>query len=558
MLTSLHVENLALIKKADIPFDGGLCVLTGETGAGKSLLIDSLSLLCGGRGDRELIRTGEEYCLAEGVFCDISTAVQRQLDEVGFAPDEDGLMVLSRRIALDGRSTCRVNGRQVPASRLREVASLLLGIHGQQETLTLSDPAKQLSIIDSRSGSEQLLAAYKEVYARASELKKRINALTAAEDEKAYRLDMLNYRIAELEAFAPQNGEEERLTEQKTLIMSGEKIRRGSSEAHDFLDGKGGSVAARAQGAINALNPLKDIISEVPSLIERLYNIRYEAEDIADTLSKYADDDMDDGAALDAVQERLLNYNALKRKCRVQSGDELVTLLADLKNERESIENSEEELKQLQKQLKAVDAQLAAAARSLTECRRAGADGLISETREILAFLDMPSVRFEIGFTPVQPTPDGCDAVCFMLSANKGEELRPMGRIASGGELSRIMLALKKAAARADGIATVVFDEIDTGISGATSDKIGMLLAETAHAGGCQVICVTHSALIAAKADHHLLISKSETDGRTSTCVKRLNTDGRRAELARILGGVSASETAFAAADELLRSAKII
>ncbi len=555
MLTSLHVENLALIKRSDIDFDSGFCVLTGETGAGKSLLVDSLLLLCGGRSDRDLIRTGESFCLVEGVFCDIGADMVQHFDELGFAPDEDGLMVLSRRISADGRSVCRIGGRQTTASQLREVASLLLGIHGQQETLTLSDQMHQLEMVDARSDVSAPKARYAEVYARYRDLKKRIASLTQSEEERAYRLDMLSYRVGELKAFAPEKGEEERLSNEKTRIMSGEKIRIGSSEAYNFVDGGGSGIAARAQDAIGALNPLKDIIGEVPSLIDRLYNIRYEAEDIAETLSKYADDDIGDEKRLDAVQERLMDYNTLKRKYRVRSGDELVDELSSLEDELGRIENSDEELKRLQKQLPALENELLGAANTLTECRRRGAKLLTDETKQTLAFLDMPSVRFEISFSATEPTADGCDTVCFMLSANKGEELRPMGRIASGGELSRIMLALKRASAKADGIQTVVFDEIDTGISGATSDKVGMLLSEIAHSGS-QVICVTHSALIAAKADCHLFISKSEFDGRTSTTVKRLDADGRRAELARILGGVSASASAFAAADELLGSAE--
>lgn len=552
MLDSLHVENIALIRSCDIYISGGLTVLTGETGAGKSLIIDSLCLLCGAKSDRSVIRTGENYALVEGVFFGVPDTALEMLSEDGIQPEDDGSVIVTRRITSDGRSTARICGRAVTLSRLREIMSYMLTIHGQQDTQTLSDPERQLYMLDLSADNGDLLTAYREKYDTLKQTDARITSLQSAADDRAERIDMLDYRINELSKLNITLGEEEALISEKTRIQSYESITAGASEAHEKLSTVGGRVNA----AISALKPLQSVLPETQALSDRLYNIMYEAEDITETLGAYmGDGDGDDREKrLDMIQERLMTFNTLKRRYRVQSADGLIEKLQSMQKERADIDGSDELLAELQKRREKEYADMQKAARSLTESRKTAAKALVSDVLGSLSFLDMPSVRFEIEITAKQPSADGCDDVCFMISANKGEELRRMSRIASGGELSRIMLAVAKALHKGGADGTLIFDEIDTGISGSTSDKIGILLSTISEGG--QVICVTHSAQISSRADTHMLISKHESQERTVTSVEKLDRDGRIKELARILGGVNVAKTTVSAAAEMLENAK--
>ncbi len=552
MLGSLHVENIALIKQCDIELDGGFTVLTGETGAGKSLLVDSLCLLCGAKSDRTVIRTGENYALVEGVFFGVPETVISMLEAEDITPDGD-TVVLMRRISADGRSSARICGRAVTVSKLRDVAAELITIHGQQDTQTLADRSRQLYMLDRRAGDTDEINAYRLLFSELKALDARILKLKTAADDRAERIDMLDYRISELQKLDIKPGEEDELTAEKTRIQSYSTIVTHAAEAH----GKLSVVSGKANAAINALQPLADVVPETKSLCDRLYNIMYEAEDITETLSEYlgdGDGDDDRQKHLDEIQDRLMTLNTLKRRYRVAEADMLIQKLQAMLDERSELDGSDELLSQLENNRKKLIGRLMSAANVLYGKRVSAAEELKNEVLDSLKFLDMPSVRFEIEINKKEPSNDGCDDVCFMISANKGEELRQMSKIASGGELSRIMLAVAKALECGGADGTLIFDEIDTGVSGSTSDKIGMLLAQIALGG--QVICVTHSAQIASRADRHLLISKHEDGGRTATGVKTLDRDGRINELARILGGVNVGASTFSAAAEMLDNAK--
>ena len=553
MLGSLHVENIALIKQCDIELDGGFTVLTGETGAGKSLLVDSLCLLCGAKSDRTVIRTGENYALVEGVFFGAPKKVLAMLADDDITADGD-TVVLMRRISSDGRSTARICGRAVTVSKLRDVAAELLTIHGQQDTQTLADRSRQLYMLDRRANDVAEFAAYTALLAELKTLDARIIKLQNAADDRAERIDMLDYRISELQRLDLKPGEEDALTAEKTRIQSYSTVVTHAAEAH----GKLSTVSGKAGAAISALEPLFDVVPETRSLCDRLYNIMYEAEDITETLGSYlgdGDGDADRQKRLDEIQDRLLTLNTLKRRYRVAEADMLINKLNDMLAERAELDGSDELLAQLEADRKKLFDGVMRAAKALSDKRASAAAGLKAEVLDSLKFLDMPSVRFEIEIKQKEPSSDGCDDVCFMISANKGEELRQMSKIASGGELSRIMLAVAKALECGGADGTLIFDEIDTGVSGGTSDKIGMLLAQIASGG--QVICVTHSAQIASRADMHLLISKHEDGGRTATSVAPLDRDGRINELARILGGVNRGASTFNAAAEMLDNARI-
>ncbi len=533
-----------------------MSVLTGETGAGKSILIDSLCLLCGAKSDRDIIRTGEDYALVEGVFCCLPESLVGMFKDDGIEPDEDGNFIIQRRIGIDGRGSAKICGRAVTVSRLREISMSLAAIHGQQDTQTLSDSAKQLQTLDLWARDSEALTSYKAAYRAYTDLYRRIAKLQSDEDGKKERLDFLDYRIQELQSLGLAKGEEDKLVAEKNRIASYEKIVTNAAEAHEQLSGHGVGIAGRAQSAINSLESIKNVLPEVQDLIDRLYNIRYEAEDITETVGSYLGEDGEDKQKrLDELEERILKINSFKRKHHVATGDELVDVLDALLTERNEICGGDELIADLQKELAKLKISLDSAAKALTAARKTAAEQLIERVKQILCFLDMPSVAFDIDFEGTEPTETGAEEITFLISANKGEEPKPMGKIASGGELSRIMLAIKRALADIENIGTLVFDEIDTGISGGTSDKIGMLLSETAVESGCQVICVTHSAQIASRADTHLRISKSEQDGRTQTSVKVLDFDGRVNEIARILGGVNIGASALSAAAELIKQA---
>lgn len=554
-MTSLHIENIALIRRLDLEPEAGFCAFTGETGAGKSILIDSIGLLCGARGNaaRELIRTGEDSALVEGMFLPPEEALDalRALDA---EPDEDGALFLQRKLTTDGRSTAKINGRSVPLSRLREVAACLLTIHGQQDTQTLAGEEKQRRLLDSFAGNEDALEAYRTEYAACRELKKECEALEKLERELAEKQELLVYQAGELKQAKLRRGEEAELITEHALLANSEKVTENACLAYESLYAGERSAAALIKEAKQALGRLCNILpgdEELSSLRARLEDALAELVDVSETLRPYASDREQDAGRLTAVENRLELLSALQRKYRTDENgllDKLETVTRDLA----ALENSGADREALENARKVREKALREKADALHAARVEAAGILASRVQDALTELDMPGVRFAIRVDESELTPDGGDEISFLVSANAGEEARPIGKIASGGELSRIMLCLQTVLADAERIPTLLFDEIDTGISGKTNEKIGRMLSQLASGGKRQIFCVTHAAQLAARASRQYRISKRELDGRTQTDVTLLDRGRRIEELARIMGGVNVTDTVRRAAEELL------
>ncbi len=551
MLLSIYIENIALIKRLSLETSGGFCAFTGETGAGKSIIIDSLGLLCGARSDKEIIRTGENEALVEGIFT-VDESVSALLKEMEIEPEEDGTVTITRKISRDGRSGAKINGRNVPLSRLKGAMSQLLSIHGQQDTQAFADSARQRDMLDSFADNAEILSAYRESYKAHKDIKGRLDALNENERDREYRTDMLKFRINELRSAGIKVGEKEELLVERKRLANSEKIISRAGEAYGALYASDGSAAETVNAALGSVSALEGIIPEAEGLAERLESIKYEIIDISDSLKEYLGNDGENTERLlDECETRLELIKKLEAKYRVDA-DGFPALLEEWENELDINENSEEEKKKLEIMLEKAYSELVKRAEALTRSRRKAGKRLCERVTEELCELDMPNVQFEVQLTPKDYASDGGDETEFLISANKGELPKPMSKIASGGELSRIMLCLKCVFADSEAIGTLIFDEIDAGVSGRTSEKIGIRLKRAANGGKTQVICVTHSAILAAKADAHYKISKQESDGRTETSVVLLDTESRRNEIARILGGLNISETVLKAADELL------
>ena len=553
MLSSIYIENIALIKKLSLEPDNGFCAFTGETGAGKSIIIDAVSLLCGARSDKDIIRTGEDEATVEGIFYIPDESTLNALYEQEIEPEEDGCITVTRKISRDGRSGAKINGRSVPLSRLKACMGLLLSIHGQQDTQAFAESARQLNLLDSFADNDNLLSDYKAEYKNYLEIKSRLDSLTEDEREREFRLDMLKYRINELKSANIASGEKEALASERKQLANAEKIITNAQSAYSSLYGKEGSAIDSVEEALSSVNSLCGIIESFEGLSERLESLKYELIDIADSVKEYIDSDVDDAEArLDEVESRLELIKKLELKYKAHS-DEFPTLLEGWMEELSVTENSEEEKERLVKRLSDTEKSLKIKAQALRKSRTEAAVMLSERVMAELNELDMPSVSFTVDFKEIDYSASGCDFCEFLISANKGEAPKPMSKIASGGELSRIMLCLKCVFADSESIGTLIFDEIDTGVSGRTSEKIGIRLKNATNNKKTQVICVTHSAILAAKADSHYKISKKETDGRVVTGVEKLDHNGRVDELARIMGGLNVSDTVLKAAEEMLK-----
>ncbi len=563
MLESLHIENIAVIRALDIDLDAGLCILTGETGAGKSLLIDSLSCLLGGRVSRELIRTGEEKALVSAVFSPPTGEIARALADLGVdCPEDDGLM-LSRTVTRDGRSTARIGGRAVTLGLLREVGDLLINIHGQSDNQKLMQKAAHGHLLDAFSSDDALMTSYRAAYTRWRDLRTAIDRLRQDESERLRTREMLEFQIRDIDSAKLRPGEEEKLTERRDRLLHLEKINRQVTLAARALsDGEKATVTALCDRAESALSQIAAIIPECDSLMERIASIRAEAEDIAECVRAFADEDMGDPTAeLDKLEGRLDTITKLSRKY----GEDIPAILAfrDRAATRlEEIDTADDRIVAYERELKSVTAELSTLAARLTAHRRGAATELSRLVRESLSFLDMPKVVFEVAVTPLSTFgPDGVDDIEFLIATNPGDPPASLIKIASGGELSRIMLAIRSVLNERYGVPTAIYDEVDTGISGRTARKVGIKLADmaAAHEGlpRQQIICVTHSAQIASLADAHYVIEKHETpaeDGtlRAETTVRRIADADRVEEVARILGGLDITDAQRMAARELM------
>ncbi|MBO4453279.1 MAG: DNA repair protein RecN, partial [Clostridia bacterium] len=491
-----------------------------------------------------------------GIFNAENGDTLRRLAECEVFPESDGTVTVTRRISRDGRSGAKINGRAVPLTRLRTAVSALLSIHGQQDTQAFALPERQLEMLDSFAKNDKEKDSYLEIYRVFRETESRIEALSKDSREKEQLLDMLRYRVNELSLADVYPGEREELESERTILANSEKIIRRCGAAYGSIYEREGSAAEAVQSAFSEISALSGIIPEADGLASRLESAKYELIDIADVLKQYIDNDGTDTAArLDEVETRIEFIKKLENKYRADHRD-FPALLEQWNAEINSIENSDEELARLAKKLDSVKKDLDKAADVLSATRAAAAQKLCARVTEELAAVDMPAVTFKVEMRKKEWSPDGADEAEFLISANKGELPKPMAKIASGGELSRIMLCLKCVFADTESIGTLIFDEIDSGVSGSTSEKIGKRLYRAAHDGKTQVICVTHSAILASKADNHYKISKSEKDGRTETGVELLDREGRLKELSRIIGGINITEAVTAAAAELLEKDK--
>jgi DNA repair protein RecN (Recombination protein N) len=559
MLRALHIENIAVIKCVDIAFDDGLTVLTGETGAGKSILIDSVGLLLGGKFSREIIRTGESTATVSAVFDNLSEETVKALTELGYAPDEDGTLLLRRVLHADGKNSIRLGGQPITATMVREIGRYLLNIHGQNDNQRLLQKSTHLPLLDAMGNYANEKRAYATAYDRLCECERELAALGQSDAEKLRLREMLEYQIKDIEAVKLKAGEIEGLNRERERLRNIEKIEKHVKFAAQVLDSreKSASVAYLLGRAGTALRQIADVIPEAEQMSERLDDMMYQVRDMAAQVREWSDDDAcDPTTRLDAIESRLDMISRLQRKYG-KTEEEILAFLARAKADIEGLDTAGERFAALQRQRSALREECRLLADGLTERRHTVADEITERIRAELAYLDMPKVRFAVSIKKTEDfTPAGSDDVEFLIATNPGEPLLPMIKIASGGELSRLMLALKSVLNDRDGVGCVVFDEVDTGISGKTSRKVGIRLRQMGR--GVQVVCITHAAQIASLADTHLLIEKNEIDGRMETSIRPLDDTARVDEIARILGGIEVTESQRIAAKEMIAERKSI
>ena len=552
MLELLHIENIAIIEAADIEFAPGFNALTGETGAGKSIVIDSLSAVLGQRTSRELIRTGAEKAFVSAAFSGMAPELT---EELGIQPEADGTLLLQREIQTDGKNVCRVNGRPVTVGQLRALGARLLNIHGQHDGQQLLDEEQHIVYLDSFGRVESLAITYAEKYKNFTDIRRQIGALQMDEAEKARRVDTLQYQIEELRRAKLTPGEEEELTARRGMLRNAEKFLDAVAGADYALNGDdsgGGALSAlrQAQDALGGVRHLDDAFGQ---LYERLGEAYSEVYDIAATVEdKRSELDVSPGE-LDRVESRMDLLYRLKKKYGATVED-MLDYQARCEAELAQIEDAGDTLVRLEQALSKAEKEARQAAQALSDARKAAADRLTAQILTELQQLDMGKIRFAVDFAEKPLDSDGMDAVRFLMSANVGEELRPIHKIASGGELARIMLAMKNVLSEQDHVGTMVFDEVDTGVSGRAAQKVAEKMARISRRK--QVLCVTHLPQLAAMADTHFSVEKGERGGRTYTEVRRLDREQRRRELARLTGGSHVSQTMLDGAEELLVQAE--
>ena len=556
MLSLLHIENIALIQSADIRFEPGFNVLTGETGAGKSIVIDSIGAVLGERTSRELIRTGAKSALVTAVFTQVPPLPW--LEENGFPTGEEELL-LQRELQGDGRNVCRIDGKLVTVAQLRELGRQLLNIHGQHDGQQLLDPASHLGYLDQFGGCQPLLEDYQEAYRKWHDIRREMDKLQMDEAERSRRVDTLNYQIQELERAQLKAGEDEELSARRTLLRSAGRLMEAVQSAEFALSGdedRDGacSLIAQAEGEVQGVS---SISPELGELSEKLTALRCAADDAADTLRDLSRSFDFSPGELDQVEERLDLLYRLRKKYG-PTVEDMLAYLDRCRKELDQIQYADDTLARLEKELKKAQKEAARRGEVLSQARREAAGALQARVQEELRQLDMPKVQFQTEFTPkggeAGMDETGLDEVQFLMSANLGEALKPIQKVASGGELARIMLALKNVLAEGDQIGTLVFDEVDTGVSGRAAQKVAEKMAQVAR--GKQVLCVTHLPQIAAMADTHFSVQKGEREGRTYTRLERLDRSQRREELARLIGGASITPSLLESAEELLRQAE--
>ena len=547
MLRLLHIENIAVVELADIEFEDGFNVMTGETGAGKSIVIDAISAILGERAYRDMIRTGTQKASVRGIFDRVPALAWFAENDVPY----DSEITIQRDIYLDGRNACRVNGTPVSVSVLKKLGIQLINIHGQHDSAALFDETYHLSILDGFADHGTLLEAYAAQFAAVQALRREIDGLTMDEGEKLRRMETLRHQIDEIQRAALKPGEDEELESRRKLLQNAEKLSDGLQDATVCLDGGEGTegaatLLAQAEHALGKLTRYDDSLSRLHDTVaDLMYQVRDVAEEVSmqlDALSYSADE-------LERIEDRLDVIHRLRRKYGATCED-ILEYLEQAKTELDDIEFADDKLERLKGKLKAAEADAWKLADRLHASRQEAALGLTARILTELAQLDMGKVQFSCEFTKTELSPLGSDAVAFYMSANLGEALKPLNKVASGGELARIMLALKNVLAERDQVPTLIFDEVDTGVSGRAAQRVAEKLRAVSKSK--QVLCVTHLPQIAALANTHLLIAKGESRGRTFTTVTPLDLEGRKAELARIIVGTNITETTLKSAEEML------
>lgn len=551
MLRTLSIENIAVIEKAKIDFDGGLNVLTGETGAGKSIVVDSINAVLGERTSKELVRTGSDFAFVSAFFENINATVCGELEKLGYTPEDDGSLLITRRISKDGRSSCRINGMPATVSVLHTLGKALVNIHGQHDSQSLLDPEQHYKFIDMLSGDSSALFDYKAAFSRFLSVRRELKALTAAADSADKNTELLEYQIKELEEADIKIGEAQALNARKKVMDSAEEAAKAYSSALEAVNGDDENPGAESllQSALESVVRFSELSPEIKKAAALLENA---VDEIADAKSVIGGElsvlDFDPRER-EEIEERLDELFRLGKK--YGNGEEkMLAYLDNAKRKLNSIVNNEEELEKLNDEYDKAYADVLAAAEKLTALRKKTAQKFAEDVKNQLAYLDMPKINFTVDFKKGIMSSAGLDKIEFLISANPGEEPKPLVKIASGGELSRIMLGIKSILAYNDTVDTLIFDEIDTGVSGRASQKIGLKLKEVSK--NTQVICVTHSAQIASNADSHFLISKDISGDRTFTSVTLLDRSQRRNELARIMGGLEITDAMLNSAEELL------
>lgn len=549
MLQLLHIENIAVIECADISFDRGFNVLTGETGAGKSIVIDAISAILGERAYRDMIRTGATKAAVQAIFRDVPRLSWFEENGVEYAPET----IIQREIHLDGKNICRVNGGLVTVSILRKLGIQLINIHGQHDSASLFDEENHLAFLDAFADNEALRADYEEKYKTVSDLRREIQRMTMDESEKLRRMETLRYQIAEIEKANLEAGEDEALEERRKLLQNAEKLSDGLEETVACLYGgeETDGAASLLNQAEHALSRLSRYTDAYQSLRDRVADLMYQVQDVAEEARDILDGLSYSADELEQIESRLDVIHKLRRKYGVTCED-ILDYLEKAKKELDDIEFADDHLEKLKGKLKKAEKMAWDAAIALRDNRQKTAKTMSERILTELAQLDMPRVQFECAFTETELSANGADSVAFYMSANAGEALKPMSKVASGGELARIMLAMKNVLAEKDQVATLIFDEVDTGVSGRAAQKVAEKLRNVAQHK--QVLCVTHLPQLAALAQTHLLIAKSEREGRTYTTVTPLDVEGRKMELARIIGGATITETTLKSAEEMLRN----
>ncbi|MCH5297418.1 MAG: DNA repair protein RecN [Ruminococcus sp.] len=550
MLQTLYIENIAVIEKTSIDFNSGLNVLTGETGAGKSIIIDSINAIMGQRTSKEIIRTGESTAFVSAQFEDINDDVKKKLCELGFDDDEDTL-ILQRRLNQSGKSTCKINGRPATVSMLKELSKSLINIHGQHESYELFSPETHIDYIDSYGGCDGLLADYKEKYREYKILKKKLNEANSDESESLREIDLLSFQTNELNEADVRVGEEESLENERTALMSFEKVFLLLNRARMLLSGDenyDGGVEA-VDSAMNSVQKAVEYNTEYEPIAEAISDAYYNLRDCADSIGDAIDSLESDPQRLEEIEERLDLLNRLSRKYNCPC-DELPNVAEQMQARLDELVNFDKNRDDLIIACDKAEKEAMDAAQKLRSLRKKTAKAFADRVKQEMSFLNMPNVDLVPQFEEVEFYTKGIDKVELLISANPGETPRPVAKIASGGELSRMMLAIKTVLASTDTVDTLIFDEVDTGISGSAAEKVGLKLKEVSQSS--QVLCVTHQAQIAALADYHYLIRKQIEQGRTFTEVMPLDHEGRKNELARIIGGVNITEAALTHAESML------